>query len=225
MTDIFDEVGEDLRRDQLKRIWKRYSGFVYGAAFAIVAGTAGYEGYDAWKTNWANTAGDAYTDVLAAAKVDDHIGLATSLAAYQSSAPAQYALLARFRAASEHAAAGEIDNALAAFEALANDGSITQQFRDLAAIRAALIALDREDLDKIKARVVPFNTDISPWRFAAREVVALAAVKAENWTEVASAATKLVADPGVPGDLRTRAQVLQSLATSETGKAPDGAGS
>ena len=38
MTDIFDEVGEDLRRDQLKRMWQRYSGLVYGAAALIVVG-------------------------------------------------------------------------------------------------------------------------------------------------------------------------------------------
>jgi hypothetical protein len=225
MTDIFDEVGEDLRHDRLKRIWQRYSGFVYGGAFAIVAGTAGIEGYSAWKTNWANTAGDAYIDVLASAKANDHLELAKSLAVYEKGAPAQYALLARFRAASEHAAAGEIDNALAAFEALAKDGSIDRQFRDLAAIRAAIIAIDREDLDKIKARVDAFANDISPWRFAAREAIALAAVKAENWAEVSASAGKLVADPATPNDLRTRAQVLMSLATSEVGKPAEGAGS
>ena len=56
MTDIFDEVGEDLRRDQLKRMWQRYSGLVYGAAALIVVGTGIYEGYEAWSTSRANSA-------------------------------------------------------------------------------------------------------------------------------------------------------------------------
>jgi hypothetical protein len=219
MTDIFDEVGEDLRRDRLKRMWQQYSPLVYGAAFLIVAGTASYEGYHAWTTNRANTAGDAFVTVLASAKADDHLGIANSLSAYQSSAPSQYALLARFRIASEHAATGEIDNALAVFEAIANDSSVSQQFRDLAAVRAAVIAIDREDLDKIKDRVSAFANDISPWRFAAREVIALAAVKVQNWAEATTAARKLVDDPATPSDTRTRAQMLLSLAASETGEA------
>lgn len=225
MTDIFDEVGEDLRRDQLKRMWQRYSGLVYGVAALIVVGTGIYEGYEAWSTSRANSAGDAYTAVLASAKANDHIDLATSLAAYQASAPSQYALLARFRAASEHAAAGESDNALAAFEALSKDSGAAQDFRDLAALRAAMIALDSESLEAIKTRVSPYSNDISPWRFAAREAIALAAAKAENWGEVAGVAKKLVDDPATPADVRARAQMLQSLAASETGAVDNGAGS
>lgn len=226
MTDIFDEVGEDLRRDQLKRMWQRYSGFVYGGALLIVLGTGAYEGYSAWTTNRANTAGDAFAAVMASAKASDHLGLATALSTYQSDAPSQYALLARFRAASEHAAAGETDNALAVFEAIAKDKGVPQQFRDLASIRAALIAVDRETLDQIKDRVSAYSNDISPWRFSAREAIALAAAKAENWKEVSAAARKLIDDPGVPGDVRSRAQMLQALAVSETGATADnGAGS
>ena len=46
---------------------------------------------------------------------------------------------------------GELDNALAAFESLAADKAGDQAFRDLATIRAAMIAVDRETLDQIKA--------------------------------------------------------------------------
>ena len=40
MSDIFDEVGEDLRRDRLTGLWKRYGWVLYVVAGLIVAGTA-----------------------------------------------------------------------------------------------------------------------------------------------------------------------------------------
>jgi len=224
MSDIFDEVGEDLRRDQLKGLWKRYGWLVYVVAGLIVAATAAWRGYDYWATSRANAAGDAYAQVMTSAKPGDHAGLAESLAAFASGAPVQYELLARFRAASEHAAAGELDNALAAFESLSTASGADQAFRDLAGIRAALIAVDRETLDQIKNRVSSYNNDISPWRHAAREIIALAAVRASDWKAVSDEARKLTDDPATPSDVRARARILHDLAVSEAGDLAGAAG-
>lgn len=223
MSDIFDEVGEDLRRDRLTGLWKRYGWVLYVAAGLVVAGTAAWRGYDYWATSRANAAGDAYAQVLASVKPGDHKALAESLAVYGSGAPAQYQVLARFRAASEHAAMGEMDNALAAFEDLSKTSGVDQPLRDLATVRAALIAVDRESLDQIKARVDIYNNDISPWRHAAREIVALAAVRAENWKLVGEEARKLTDDPTTPSGARNRARVLRDLAASEAGDVDSGA--
>lgn len=224
MSDIFDEVGEDLRRDRLTGLWKRYGWVLYVAAGVIVAVTAAWRGYDYWTTSRANAAGDAYSQVLASAKAGDHKELAESLALYAGSAPAQYQVLARFRAASEHAAMGETDNALAAFEDLSKASGVDQPFRDLATIRAALIAVDRETVDQIKARVSGYNNDISPWRHAAREIIALASVRAEDWKGVSEEARKLTDDPATPADVRARARILRDLAISEAGDVNGAAG-
>lgn len=223
MSDIFDEVGEDLRRDRLTGLWKRYGWVVYVAAGIIVAGTAAWRGYDYWAASRANAAGDVYSQVLASAKAGDHKALAESLAVYTGSAPTQYQLLGRFRAASEHAAMGETDNALATFEDLSKASGADQAFRDLAAIRAALIAVDRENPEQIKARVSGYNNDISPWRYAAREIIALASVRAEDWKSVSEEARKLTDDPTTPSDVRARARILRDLAVSESGTADSGA--
>ncbi|MBS1166774.1 MAG: hypothetical protein H6R00_2799 [Proteobacteria bacterium] len=223
MSDIFDEVGDDLRRDRLTNLWKRYGWVVYAAAGLIVAGTAAWRGYDYWATSRANAAGDAYSQVLASAKAGDHKALAESLSLYAGSAPSQYQVLARFRAASEHAALGETDNALAAFEDLSKAPGVDVAFLDLATIRAALIAVDRENLDQIKARVSGYNNDISPWRHAAREIIALASVRAEDWKGVSVEARKLTDDPATPSDVRARARILRDLAISESGNVDTGA--
>ncbi|WP_237151524.1 tetratricopeptide repeat protein [Oryzibacter oryziterrae] len=219
MADIFDEVGEDLRRDQLTSFWKRYNTLIIGAAVLVVIGTGVWRGYAYWRDTKAAAAGDAFLQVMADTKANDHKALAESLAVYASSAPADYALLARFRMASEHAAAGEADNALNAFEGLSKESGATQDFRDLAAIRAAMITVDSENLDQMKARLANYTNDISPWRHAARELLALSAIKAQNWTEAAGVIQKLLDDPQTPADTQSRAQILKGLVTSASSDA------
>lgn len=220
MTDIFDEVGEDLRRDQLKRLWSRHGGLIIALAVLVVVGTAAWRGYEYWAETKAAAAGDAYLAALQKAAEDDHAAAASALTAFASDAPADYAVLARFRAATEHAAAGETDNALAAFDGLAKDGGLPQEIRDAAAIRAAMIAVDREDLAAMKARLARYDSDISPWRFSARELIALAAVKAEAWDDARAMLDKLTADPAVPQDVSSRAGILSGVVRAAAGQ-PD----
>jgi hypothetical protein len=42
MSDIFREVDEDLRREQVRKLWDRFAPYVIGLAVLIVAATAGY---------------------------------------------------------------------------------------------------------------------------------------------------------------------------------------
>ena len=48
MADIFQEVDEEVRREQLKKLWDRYGIVVIAAAVLIIAGVAGYRGYQYW---------------------------------------------------------------------------------------------------------------------------------------------------------------------------------
>ncbi|MDB5578369.1 MAG: hypothetical protein JWR80_3545, partial [Bradyrhizobium sp.] len=45
MSELFDEVDEDVRRDQLKKIWDQYSIYIVGGAFLIIAAVGGWRGY------------------------------------------------------------------------------------------------------------------------------------------------------------------------------------
>ena len=40
MSELFDEVDEDVRRDQLKKLWEQYSLYIIAGALLIVDGRA-----------------------------------------------------------------------------------------------------------------------------------------------------------------------------------------
>ncbi len=49
MTDIFDEIDEDLRRERLSRLWNRFGIYVILFVVAVIAGTAAYSGWRWWQ--------------------------------------------------------------------------------------------------------------------------------------------------------------------------------
>ena len=57
MSELFDEVDEEVRRDQLKRLWEKYSLFIIAAAILIVAGVGGWRGYQYLEAKKAAEAG------------------------------------------------------------------------------------------------------------------------------------------------------------------------
>ena len=46
MADIFHEVDEEVRREQLKKLWERYSIHFIALAVLIVAAVGGWRGYE-----------------------------------------------------------------------------------------------------------------------------------------------------------------------------------
>jgi hypothetical protein len=45
VSELFDEVDEEVRRDQLKKLWDRYSLLIIAGMVLIVAAVGGWRGY------------------------------------------------------------------------------------------------------------------------------------------------------------------------------------
>ena len=60
MSDIFHEVDEEVRREQLKKLWDRYGNFVIAALILVVVGVAAWRGYAWWEARKAAEAGAAF---------------------------------------------------------------------------------------------------------------------------------------------------------------------
>ena len=100
MADIFHEVDEEVRREQLKKLWDRYNAYIIALAILIIAGIAAWRGYEYWVAKRAAAAGAAFE---AAAALNDQAKYAEAEAAFAkvaADAPEGYRVLARMRAAS-----------------------------------------------------------------------------------------------------------------------------
>src|SRR5258705_13238100 len=60
VSDIFTEVDEEVRREQLKKLWERYGNYVVAAVILVIAAVAAWRGYDYWQTRKAAGTGAGY---------------------------------------------------------------------------------------------------------------------------------------------------------------------
>ncbi len=209
------EVDEEIRQDQLKSIWSRYGKFVIGAAVLIVAATAGFRGWEYYSQRQAANSGDMYLKAVELADDGRNDEAIAELELLGNSGSGQYPALAKLRIAGELAAKGDKVTAIEQFDAISNDSSYDASFRDIAKLRAGLLAVDEEDYDSVKTRLEPLAAAGQTFRSVAREALGLAALKAGQPEEAANWYRQITEDGGSDASVRSRAQVvLQYLAGS-----------
>lgn len=206
------EIDEELRRDRLLKLWESYGAYAIAAAFLVVAATAGWRGWEWYQTREGVKAGSRFEAALVLAESGKHAEAEQEFAAIAKDANWGYRLLSRMRLAAEigarDAAAGAV-----AYDAIAADGSIDAAIRDVARLRAAFLLLDTAQAAEIASRVEPLMVPASPFRFSARETLALARYKAGEREAARAMFAELAVDPETPPALRNRAEVMQALAS------------
>jgi hypothetical protein len=214
-TQFIREIDEDLRRDRLLKLWERYGIYAIAAAFLVVAATAGWRGWEWYQTREGIKAGSRFEAALVLAESGKHAEAEQDFDALTKDSIWGYRLLARMRLAAE---TGTHDTAAgaAAYDAIIADGSIDAAIRDVARLRAAFLLLDTAQAAEIAARVEPLIVSASPFRFSARETLALARYKAGEREAARAMFAELAVDPQTPPALRTRAEVMQALASVGT---------
>ncbi len=210
MSELFDEVDEDVRRDQLKKLWEQYSIYIIALALLIIASVGGWRGYQYLEAKKAAEAGAAFDKAVELSEANKHTEAEAAFADLAAKAPSGYRVLARLRMAAEVASR---DPAAAAklFDEIATDRSVGTAEQDLARVRAAQLLLETTTYPNMKERLEASAAAGATFRHTARELLALSAWRAND-----AAATRqwldLIANDGeTPPSLRSRAEALQAL--------------
>jgi hypothetical protein len=212
VSDIFQEVDEEVRREQFQKLWDRYGIFVIALAILIVAGVGGWRAYDYFESKKAAEAGARFDNAALLAEQGKHTEAQAAFAKLAVDGTAGYRLLARLREAAELAAT-DPKAAVAAYDALAGNSTTGQPLQDLAAARAGLILVDTAPFDEMARRMEPLAGAGAPFRHTARELLALSAWRAGKSDEVKKWSDQIRTDPETPPALRARIDVLTALAT------------
>lgn len=211
MADVFDEVDEELRRAKALKLWKKFAPLVVGAAVALVVGTAAFVMWQDHQRKRAETESLRFATASDLAATDAERAL-VELRALARDGKAGYAALARLK---EAAVTLERDRAqgLALYREIAADGSVDQQLREGATIVAALLAVDGEAAADVVRVLGPLQTPTGAWRHAAREVEALALLRAGDRAKALEIYRSLADDLSSPAGLRQRAaEIAAALA-------------
>lgn len=210
MTDIFREIDEDLRRDRLEAVWRRYGTYILAAAVAVVVATGAYVGWQRYAESARAGRAAAFVGAMDLVARKD-AGAEAALASIASEGGG-YAALARLQQAAQLAKAGDVAGATDIYEAMTGDGSLEAPFRDLALILIGLRGVDTAEPVALSARLAPLAEDGQPWRHSARELMALLAQRAGDTAKARELLNRLVDDQEAPQGARRRAtELLQGL--------------
>ena len=214
MSDIFREVDEEVRRERLEQLWKRYGNYITAAALVALACVGAWRGYVYWEERKAAEAGAAYEAASGLADAGKHSEAEAAFAKLASEGTAGYRSLARFREAAQ-LGLSDPKAAVAAYDALARDASLGQSMQDLAAVRAALLLVDTASYQDLRTRLEPLTAADRPFRHSARELLAFGAWRAGDSAAARQWIEAVVSDPTTPGSIRNRVDVLSALIPSD----------
>jgi hypothetical protein len=210
VSELFDEVDEEVRRDQLKKLWDRYSLHIIALAILIIASVGGWRGYQYLEAKKAAEAGAAFDKAVELSEQSKHAEAEAAFADLAAKAPSGYRVLARLRAAGE-VVSRDPQAAAKMFDEIATDRSVGTAEKDLARIRAAQLLLESATYPNMLQRLEPATALTSTFRHTARELLALSAWRA-NDANAARQWLDLIANDGeTPQSLRSRAEALQAL--------------
>jgi hypothetical protein len=210
VSELFNEVDEEVRREQLKKLWDQYSIYVVAGALLIIAAVGGWRGYQYLEAQKAAEAGAAFDKAVELSEQNKHAEAETAFNDLAAKAPSGYRLLARLRAAAE-AANRDPQAAAKMYDDIAADAKVGVPERDLAKVRAAGLLLESASYPTMLQRLEAATGPDATFHHTARELLALSAWRAND----AAAARKwldLIANDGeTPPSLRSRAEALQAL--------------
>jgi len=210
VSELFDEVDEEVRRDQLKKLWDQYSLYIIAIALLIIAAVGGWRGYEYLEAKKAAEAGDAFNKAVELSEQNKHAEAEAAFTDLAAKAPFGYRMLARFRAAAE-AANRDPKAAAKMFDDIAGDRSVGAEQQALARIRAAGLVLDTASYSEMLQRLQGDTAPEATFRHAARELLALSAFHANDASAARQWLDMISLDGETPPSLRSRAEALQAL--------------
>ena len=212
MSDIFREIDEELRRDNLLKLWARYGRYIITAAVValVVAG-----GIVAWREHQLaerRAQSTRYAGALTLARDGKEADAAKVFAAIAEEGGG-YAVLASFEEAALLAKSGDRSAAIADYDRIAAT-DLDPGLRGLALLLSVMQSLPEAEARQTIERLAPLTESGNPWRPTALELTALARLKSGDKSGALDLYKGLADDLAAPPSLRARAAEMAAALAS-----------
>lgn len=204
---FIDEVTEELRRDRLFSLMRRYGWIPLVIILALVGGAAWFEWQRSSSRAEAEARGDA---VLAALEAEEGEARLSALEGLE--ADGEFAAVLDLLKAAEAQSADDPKGAAETLLGVANDASLPQPWRDLAGLKAVMLGAEAVEPDTRKELLDRIAASASPMARMAREQQVYLLIETGDREAALAAAQALVEEDGLSRGLQERLlQVIVAL--------------
>lgn len=208
MSDVFREVDEAVREDQLKQIWRRHGKLIIAVIVLVVVVIGGWQGWQAWQASDRESASNAYAGALMAARTNRVDQAFATLGELSDPDAGDIGTLAALAEARLHLGEGRLPEAVAIWDAVAASEGAGQTYSKAALLLSVMHQVDSGDPAALEARLQPLLADNEAYRPLALELTAVLAIKQSDPERARGLLEALATDPLASPAQQARAREL-----------------
>ncbi len=213
MADFIREIEEDIRRERLEKLWNRYGAYIIAIGVLAVVFAGGWTGWQHYRSHQISEDSVLYAKAASVQRAGHPAAAAAAFAKIAAEGHGGYRVLAALRAAGAYLAAGDRKAAIATYNRLSRDSSTAPRYRDLARYLSVLNRANSGKPKALEAELRPLLQLGDPWRYSARELMAVLELRAGDKKAAANDFGALANDPETPVGIRERAAIMHAALT------------
>ncbi len=213
MSDIFREIDEELRRDNLLKLWSRYGRYIVALVVLVLIVAGGIVAWRDHQLSERRAQSMRYSSALALVREGKDADAAKVFALIAQEGGG-YGALAAFEEAELLAKSGDRKAAAAAYDRIAAPGGLDPVFRQVATLLSVMQGVPDNDPHSVIDRLAPMTSPGNPWRSTALELTAAARLEAGDKDGALEVYKTLADDLAAPQGTRARAAEMAAALAS-----------
>ena len=203
MSDILRQVDEDLRKDRLLGLWKKYGNYIIGIIVILILSVIGYQ------VNFflSQKNSERIVEMYLNAVNSDDVNLSiNNLAAIDDSDHTFIASLARLRSANLHVENGNLSEGRAKLKEIINNEKNESIITDLAIYLFIISNIDEIEINEINKYLNEKRISTSEFKYLFEEIIAVKELISGNFDLSLKKFENLINGNSTPNDILVRAE-------------------
>ena len=210
MADIFDEVSEELKQDQLVQFWKKYSKLIITIIFLIILSIVSYQAYIMWNKKKIEAISEQFFQALEKLEDKNYSESQNLFLNNSQSYKSGYNILSLFGLAEANYQSGKINEMLLNYKTIYDDESVDIYYRYLSRILSVLKD-NSSSFDQQRLLLEPILKSPSILQVLAAELEVLLFIKFNKIKEAKKALNDLLKRSDISFEQKNRLELINRI--------------
>jgi len=213
MADFFDEVSEELKQDQLKQIWNKYSKYIISVAFILFISVLGYFFYDKWRLEKIEVSSSQFFSGIEKLEKKEFLSSIEIFSKNVDQAHQGYKTLSLFGIAEANFKIGKVDEMILNYKSIYENQNIDVYYRDLA--RLLSVMKDNVSSFEIQKKILdPILNSPSKLQLLAAELEIMLLIRFNKIDEAKLSISKLLKRTDITFEQKNRLDLIDKVYNS-----------
>ena len=210
MADIFDEVSEELKHDQLIKTWKKYSKLIIITILFIIISLVSYKAYLTWNNKKIEKISEQYFQALEELEDKNYSRSQSLFLKNLQTHIGGYKMLSLFGLAESNYQNGKIDAMIMNYKTIYDDESIDNYYRNLSRILSVLKD-NSSSYDQQRSLLKPILNSPSKLQMLAAELEVLLFIRFNKIKEAQKAINILLERSDISFEQKNRLEFINKI--------------